>query len=136
MFPRNPYARIVGLIPLVVLVGGLVVSGIDRYVYGYHYDPETAKSFSRDLTLLNRQVKSGDSTTILVAQSEKRFYEAVAKYDGKIIGNNTNLTITTAVPSGAFAASRLANGDVQDREIEKIVVTSHSKESDRFYLYK
>ena len=136
MFPRNPYARIVGLIPIVVLVGGLVASGIDRYMYGYHYDPETAKSFSRDLTLLNRQVRTGESTTVLVSQSEKQFYDAVAKYDGKIINNESQLTVTTTVPSGAFAASRMANSAVRDRQIDAIIVTSHSEDSDRFYLYK
>lgn len=136
MFPRNPYARVVGLIPLVVLVGGLVVSGIDRYMYGYHYDPETAKSFSRDLTLLNRQAKSGDSTTILVSNDEKSFYDVVAKYNGKIIGSNTKLTVTTITPQGNFVATRQANERVSGREIERIIVTSHSADADRLYLYK
>ena len=36
LFPRNPYARVFGLLPLGVLVVGLVVSSIDRYVYGLH----------------------------------------------------------------------------------------------------
>ncbi|HRQ86905.1 MAG TPA: hypothetical protein PLY16_02230, partial [Candidatus Saccharibacteria bacterium] len=35
LFPLNPYARVAGLIPIVVLVGTLIFSGLERYFYGY-----------------------------------------------------------------------------------------------------
>lgn len=132
MFPLNPYARIAGLIPLVILVSGLVISGIDRYIYGYHYDPNTAKSFSRDITLLNYQVRGSDPTTLFVTKDEQPFYAAVAAYN-----SGTKLTVTTKVPiTGNFAATRAAHQTLDGRTIDRIVTTGYANESDRFYIYK
>jgi hypothetical protein len=129
-FPRNPYARIVGLVPLVVLVGGLLASGIDRFVYGYHYDPQTASNFSRDLTLFNYQVKQSKGTVLVVSDKEKPFYNVVAAH-------TSNMTVTTTVPStGNFAVTHDAKSRVQDRSASKIIVTSQKSNADRFYIYK
>lgn len=137
MFPRNPYARIVGLVPLVVLVGGLVLSGVDRYVYGYHYDPQTAKSFSRDLTLLNRQARGQYTTNLLVTNKEEAFYRAVARYNGVLVFHrHDDLTVSTAPQANTTVATRAAHNLVQNREVDRIITTSHSTEADRFYIYK
>ncbi len=132
MFPLNPYARIAGLLPLMILVTGLVISGVDRYFYGYHYDPKTAKSFSRDLTLLNYQVRGEHPTTLYVTQKEQPFYNAVAQYN-----HGTALTVTTDIPTtGNFAATRAAHSLLENRTIDRIVTTGYLNESDRFYIYK
>lgn len=138
IFPRNPYARIAGLVPLVILVAGLVISGVNRYVYGYHYDPETAKSFSRDLTLYNRQVKNEAVTNLVVSQDEKAFYDAISHYSEKgfLTRGETLRVFTSAPPSGSFAATHDAHTSIKDREIERIITTGYSTDSDRFYIYK
>lgn len=153
MFPRNPYARFVGLIPLVILVGGLVLSGLNRYFYGYSHDPVTASNFSSDLTLLESSVATNERTMLVVAKDEVPFYNAVAT----ISDNSTKkLIVTTAVPAALseeriglplvaidraeksfdrLAATRAAHSKV-DLPIERIVTTSTSSEADRFYIYK
>lgn len=130
LFPRNPYARIAGLMPLVVLVGGMLVSGVDRFVYGYHYAPETVRSFTRDLTLFNYQVRQKEGTVLLVSTNEKPFYDAVAEH-------TKNMTVVTSTPAtGNFAATHDAQPLVSGATATKIVVTSHSIDADRFYIYK
>ena len=132
MFPRNPYARFAGLVPLVILVAGLVFSGVERYVYGYHYDPETATSFSRDLTLFNHRVKDEHTTTLLVTGAERPFYSAIAKYEK---GQKTTI-VTTAPVSEQFAATRDAHSSVTNGTIAHIITTGYSDDGDRFYIYK
>lgn len=133
MFPLNPYARIAGLVPLVILVGGLVISGIDRYIYGYHYDPSTATSFSRDITLFNYSVRSDQPTTLYVSKNEEPFYKAVAQYN-----KDAELIITTSKPTVKnFAATRLAHKQLnEDHSISRIITTGYTNEADRFYIYK
>jgi len=136
MFPRNPYARFVGLVPLAILVGGLVISGLSRYFDGYRYDPVTASSFHKDLDLLEKNVhtKSGP-TTLIVSKSEHDFYNAIALI-GEQHGNE--LIVTTTVPAVAphrLAATKAAKSSV-DLPIERIVTTSTSTDADRFYIYK
>jgi hypothetical protein len=132
MFPRNPYARFVGLVPLAVLVGGLVVTGLDRYFDGYRYDPETASSFNRDLTLFNTKIRGQYITRLVVTMDEKPFYDAVARYGGK---SNPIIVTTNAPLKGEFAATKSAH-TVVVLSPTRIITTDVSKDSDRFYLYK
>lgn len=124
LFPKNPYARVAGLIPLVVLVGTLMGSGLDRYFYGYHYDSSVADQFSRDLRILPK-----DTTQLVVSESELPFYQAVAKY-------RDNLNVSTTPSSEDFLATRLADRPESGYEISRIITTPQTEDADRFYVYK
>lgn len=135
MFPRNPYARFVGLVPLAILVAGLTVSGIDRYYYGYKYDPSSASNFSRDLTLLETQVRVDDRPiTLVTTPDEVAFYTAVANTSKASEGT---LTVTTLPinTSQRLVATHAAKSKIT-RNIETIITSASSKDADRFYVYK
>jgi 4-amino-4-deoxy-L-arabinose transferase-like glycosyltransferase len=134
LFPRNPYARIAGLIPLVVLIGGMMVSGVDRYMYGYLYDPNIAGNFSNDLPLLNTQLAatSGHSVTVVVTPKEEQFYQvATHHYANAIVSTLPTLssTDTTIVTHDAHATSNLTMP-------YRIVTDGGAQAADRFYIYK
>ncbi|MFZ1361227.1 MAG: glycosyltransferase family 39 protein [Candidatus Saccharimonadales bacterium] len=133
MFPLNPYARIAGLIPLIVLVAGLVISGVDRYIYGYHYDPNTATSFSRDLTLLQHIRNDDLPIRLVVTPSEKPFYQAVAHYN-----RGADITVISTIPrDSSFVITRAAHTTTpKTATITRIVTTERSHDADRFYVYK
>jgi 4-amino-4-deoxy-L-arabinose transferase-like glycosyltransferase len=127
LFPKNPYARIAGLIPLVVLVGALVISGLDRYAYGYYYQPATATNFTKDLTFLPK-----NAGLVVVSQDELPFYQTVSHYR-----NGMSVSIN---PSGSqFVETRAAyeqEGKPTGYQITSIITSSSSQDADRFYLYK
>src|SRR3546814_8074549 len=75
LFPRNPYARIAGLLPLIILVVALVISGLDRYAYGYYYQPATVSHFSHDLSLMPKKHER-----LVVTQDELPFYPVVGHH--------------------------------------------------------
>lgn len=131
MFPRNPYARFIGIVPLAILVAGLVVSGLGRYFDGYRYDPVTASSFSHDVELYNEHIEHKNIEKIVVAEHELPFYAALASYE------DTPPRILTSVPrdSGSFAATRAAHEKITLTPT-RIVTTATSEDSDRFYIYK
>lgn len=130
MFPLNPYARFVGIIPLTILVGGLVISGLDRYFDGYRYDPITASSFSHDISLYNEHIDSKNISKLVVTVNERPFYLALVRYD------DTPPLILSVVPSsGTFAATRAAHKKI-DLTPTKIITTATSEDADRFYIYK
>lgn len=124
LFPRNPYARIGGLIPLVILVSALVISGLGRYVYGYTYDPNTVANFSKDLTLLPK-----DIPRLVVGTSELDFYQVVAKY-------RQGLSVSLVASGDSFTATRLANSQYDGYKVNKIITSSSVSNADRFYIYK
>jgi hypothetical protein len=125
LFPRNPYARITGLIPLVILVIALVLTGLERYVYGYHYDPQTMANFSQDLSLLPR-----DSSLLVVSNEQLPFYQVVSAH-------RKGLAVATDPSSKAtFVATKAAKKEFSGYRIDRIVTTTTYKNADRFYVYK
>lgn len=135
LFPRNPYARLAGLVPLAVLVGGLVLSGVDRYMYGYLYSPTTASYFSEDLRLVNNQLDAKDrgTTTLVVSEKEAGFYNVVAK-------EHKNLIVTTVAAPPASTTSIVSReartAAAMTTEPYRIITSSINNNSDRFYIYK
>lgn len=123
LFPFNPYARVAGLIPIVVLVGTLIFSGLERYFYGYHYDPRTSAHFSQDVSLLPRH-----PAEIVVGEDEKAFYAVVAKH--------SDLTLVDSPSSDSFVATREAKGDYEGYYVSQIITNSRQADADRFYIYK
>lgn len=122
LFPLNPYARILGLIPIIILVTALIVTGLARYIYGYHYSPEVAPLFSNDLTLLPK-----DTQQLVVADGEKPFFSAVSQYrDG--------LEVVTTPTAETFTATREARASLSGYTIVDIITSSRSSEADRLYV--
>ena len=138
IIPENPYARIVGLLPLTILVGGLLLSGIERYMYGYHYDPRTVTSFSRDLRILNQELsKNPGDITLISSKEHEPFYQAVAS--NKKQHKNVSLRVATTVPPTATTVivERSEHGKAKVAlPLQKIITDTRSSEADRFYLYK
>ncbi|NTW61337.1 hypothetical protein HGB24_01440 [Candidatus Saccharibacteria bacterium] len=126
LFPRNPYARIGGLIPIVVLVGALILSGLAHNLYGYQYDPELVANFSKDLTLIPNNTKY-----LVVSSNEFDFYKVVAKH-------NKSLVVFTKPQSDEFLASHdsIGENDFTGYHIQKIITGYTYQNSNRFYLYK
>lgn len=124
LFPLNPYARIVGLIPLVILVIALSFSGIARYVYGYHYSTNQAALFNKDIALLPK-----DTTELIVSPSERPFYEAVAKY-------RTDISIVSRPTAPSYVVTREARSQFGGYQIDKIITNGYKNDSDRLYIYK
>lgn len=123
LFPLNPYARVGGLIPIIILVSVLVLSGTDRYIYGYRYDPNIAPSFSHDLKLIPK-----GTATIVVANDELAFYKVIEI-------RNKNLKVNTTPVGDEFLATRNAKKNVTGYNIKKIITNYNTDDSDRFYLY-
>ena len=133
LFPRNPYARIAGLFPLTILIGGMFISGVDRYMYGYLYDPNISTNFSHDLRLVSNQLDRKDRTptTIVVSKDEVAFYEVLASHRKDVTistTSDTTLAVATIVSHAAYHTGSFGapNGILTDDKI---------RDADRFYLY-
>lgn len=125
LFPRNPYARIAGFIPISLLILSLSFSGLERYYYGYHYDPNTASSFSKDLSLLPK-----DTTILVVSEKENNFYNAVAKYNNKLI-------VTNKSEEGVVTYTKEASKNPPTGyQIQSIITSGRLNDPDRFYIFK
>ncbi len=134
LFPRNPYARIIGLVPLTILIGGMFFSGVSRYTYTYLYNPATAQYFSHDLTLIDTQLRATDrgATILAVAENEKLFYNIATE-------KHSNITVTDTQPdlqADTTIVSRAARAAGTYAAPKYVVTDSRNELADRFYIYK
>lgn len=134
LFPRNPYARVAGLLPITILVAGIAFTGIERYFYTYHYNPAVSTYFVNDLNLLDDELDTldGEHVAVLVTNNELPFYRVVASYQDNITviepGNSLPTDQHAVATRGAFHERKLPSP-------AKIITNSQSTEADRLYLY-
>lgn len=124
LFPLNPYARITGLVPIVILVFALIVTGLARYAFTYLYSPVVAPQFSRDLALIPE-----DTEFLVVSEDEEPFYQAVVHF-------GRDMTVTTSPDSNSFVATRQADRSFEGFEVQSIITNAHANEANRLYVYK
>jgi len=135
LFPRNPYARLAGLLPLTILIGGLMFSGVDRYVYGYSYYPEARAQFTNDASLLNRELsETSGAIRINTSPDEAEFYRL-------LIANRESVSVQTTsgvAPTGVTFVTQAAHEaqDYQSDTPKRILTDGRSSGADRFYIYK
>ncbi len=137
LFPRNPYARFAGLLPLTILIAGLVLSGVGRYMYGYTYDPKTAGNFTHDLQMVNQQLAIDDrgETTLLSSAEEAPFYAVVAAHNTAVTVTNDVLLSTIQGPQ-TIIVTHDAHKTSDTARLYRIITDSVSRDGDRLYIYK
>lgn len=94
LFPLNPYARLAGLVPLIILLGGIMVSNSAQYFYGYFYGTPNVV-YKRQLEATNTII--GDTPTdkpihVVVVTDEQPFFDLLRR-------DHKNVTIHTSVQS-------------------------------------
>jgi hypothetical protein len=110
LFPRNPYARISALIPLLLIVVGVVAVSANRYFSGYYYT-DTTKTYHPELRAVKEVLKPHIRTQLVVPTEQVAFYDILrAKY-----------------PMLAVVDPQGAKGDTGDR----IVLASSGFETNR-----
>lgn len=122
IFPRNPYARVAGLLPLIVLVSSMVLFGLERYGYGYRYAPDIVQNFSRDILIIP------DTPVLVVTADELPLYQALSRYGSKAV-------VTTKQPNqGIYAIT--ADAYTSKKIPTTVVTTERLDNAARFYVYK
>lgn len=135
LFPHNPYARVAGLLPLGVVVGGIVFSGVLRYMNNYEYNPSVLAYYSSDLRLIQDQLnyqKAGPSAvSLVVVPADLPFYSLVAQHDKRFAVTTTSdhSSTTLFVTHDAYHASKPSSTP------SLIVTNRRANNADRLYVF-
>lgn len=127
IFPRNPYARVLGLIPISFFIISLLLTNLNNFRRNYIYTPEIVSNFSQDLKIL--QDNSDKDRVLLVSNNEKAFYKILEK-------QKTAKVISKLEGNRVFVSKQaLKEIEVSDSyKISKILVSARAKNADRFYI--
>ena len=128
LFPENPYAQVVGMLPMTIFTMIIIISSLSHFVFGYHYTPAVARQFNDDLTLIKENLPAG-AVLLVEAGSEYDFYSALSGELGLTVMSDwperTDLTVATL---GKWP-------NAVDLPLSKIVTSQKSQDSDRLYIY-
>lgn len=139
LFPFNPYARALGLIPIAAIVIALSLNGLVRYTSSYHYEPSIVQNFSDDITILEKSAVSTNPKIILVSENQFDFY-ALLKVYNPTFKDTTFTTQADTIPNDAgivyvtHDAHTALNPDAL--ALQKIITNDKKTDANRFYIYK
>ena len=126
LFPENPYAHLFGIVPMVVIMGIIIGSGLSHFVFGYYYAPRIVDNFNNDLVIVENNVKTETPLLITEDTPNRDFYMLLAKYENyRIIGQEDD--------SSDFAS--FSAGKHDGYSLKQIITSPKSRNSDRLYIY-
>ena len=128
LFPENPYAHLLGIVPMVAVMIFIISSGLSHFIFGYHYIPRVVNNFNNDLTIVKENIPK--ETTIVLKDDHKNnnFFRLLEKYDGYQIVNKPKKAETDEIASFEPILSK-------KYELKQIITSPKTRNSDRLYIY-
>lgn len=124
LFPENPYARISAILPLTILFGIIILPNLLQYVYGYHYNPNTADEFNYNLAI----IKENLTNESLLVEDHFDFY--------RILEDSTDLKIVDSITTdGVIAILGKPAETPEGYKLSRIITSPMRDNSDIIYLY-
>lgn len=137
LFPRNPYARITGLIPLIILIGGLVYTTADRYFLANQYDAQIVYTYNQEFEAVRNAVneRSAHQINLVVAPTEVNFYNVLAQeYGGLSVTVTPNKDYDTLIITRD--GYKLWNVDKSNLVPKQIVTNGRSMDALMLRIYE
>lgn len=135
LFPRNPYARVAGMIPISLLIGFSLLAGISFHVDYYHYTPGVANLFRNDLLIVKQQLAEHSRVKVVAtsADNQLKFYKILAQ-------SNNNLSVSETVSQTDKQRQLVTRKAVPDQKIinnyQLVLPDRFRHNADRFYVYQ
>ena len=128
LFPENPYAHLLGIVPMVAVMIFIISSGLSHFIFGYHYIPRVVNNFNNDLTIIKDNI-STDTTLILPNDyKNKKFFSLLEKYDGYQTAEKPKQAKTNEIASFEPIINKKYS-------LKQIITSPNTRNSDRLYIY-
>jgi len=81
LFPLNPYARVLGLVPIAVLIVTMMMVGRGHYLSANFYNVQVVGERNQSFEVLRGEINSmsAHDITVVASESEKEFYRLLTK---------------------------------------------------------
>lgn len=133
LFPHNPYARVVALVPLLILLTGIIISNTSRYTSVMRYSPTLPLHYSQDLSLVRESIQKNPTATLVTSNQEQVFY-------GLLRRDFPSLVVTNQLPMAAkrkpIIVSHSYSADTSQLGLpQQIITDSYKDHGPRFYVF-
>jgi hypothetical protein len=131
LFPRNPYARVLAIVPLTIMIAGLGWTSIARFNLSQSYDVSTVYNYSQEFSAARQEIATRDGNAVLVVSrddEQRRFYEILQR-------DFPNLKVATEPQKDARNIVLGSAGVLNDTIPDKIVTNWHSQNAVLLRVY-
>ena len=127
LFPKNPYARIFGLIPVSIFVFNLLITNLSVFALSYQYSPQPIAAFNQDLNILLK--KTGSNRVLMVSKNEEDFYKTL-EHQNKAKQKNKFEDSEIILSKEAYQNTKIPT----NYKVKRILVSNRKDNADRFYI--
>jgi 4-amino-4-deoxy-L-arabinose transferase-like glycosyltransferase len=135
LFPRNPYARISALIPVIAIILVLVEFSAGRYFHGIPYSAYIQRTYNNDILLVEPYVNTKTPTTLIVGSSNYDFYSLLKKkYPQLIVTKNVALGERTIIQESLFTQLDTQNHEALNAYNQIMLANGREQNTLRFRI--
>ena len=127
LFPKNPYARIFGLIPVSIFIFNLLITNLSVFALSYQYSPQPIAAFNQDLNILLE--KTGLNRVLMVSKNEEDFYKTL-EHQNKAKLKNKFEDSEIILSKEAYQNAKIPT----NYKVKRILVSNRKDNADRFYI--
>ena len=141
IFPKNPVARTVGLLPIIFLFLVVTMYHSNRYFIAWARAPETRQAFNMDtIAIRDAIIKNGDKRVIVVAPDEHHVtlrYSLGDVADSVIIYNENEFNKSNVAADATYvhSMSKIAKDKKKELKFEGYVTTDREYNSVAYLRY-
>ena len=133
LFPHNPYARVVALVPVIILLMGIIVSNVNYFTGGYRYSTQLPYYYTQDLTLIRPLVQKYPDALIVAPYNQQPFYNLLERQYPRL---QTTQSLGTLTPRRPIIITTGTGAETNNLGPIKVIVTdSYRYHQPRFYVY-
>lgn len=133
LFPHNPYARVVALVPIIILLFSIMLGNIGYYTDAYRYSTSLPRFYTRDLDIAHDILEKYPSATIVTTQTQQPFFDLLRR---DFPDTQTSLHMPKTISKARPAVITTGTGiDIAKLKTPLYIATDHYEQrSPRFYV--
>ena len=134
IFPFNPYARVVALVPFVVLLTSIMIANTVAFQNTYRYNPVIEHYYNRDLALVRPLLDRYPKAHVITTSHNQPFYDLLRR-DYPDISASTNIIVKPTKDRPVIAAAGSGIQPNKNKIPDFIVTDYYAHREPRFYVY-
>jgi len=144
LFPENPYAKLLGVLPIALFLFIMITSDLSHFISGYRYTTSVANQFNNDLSLVLRHLSDGDQVLIDDNYNFSQLIFAVGQTT-PLLQSPLSIKVSSQIkdftPNTVFYSlhkldpSQLSANPSHKITLTQIITSSKSQNADRLYQY-
>ncbi len=134
LFPHNPYARVVALIPVILLLTSITFGNLGYYMDAYRYSPSLPRFYTRDLDIMHDVLKKYPSATLVTTANQQAFFDLLRR-DYPLMNTSQDVPVNISKKQPIIIGTGTGIDTNNFKGLLYIATDQYSERAPRFYVF-